>query len=237
MDGCDYRPTLRRVPHRPATVTRSGDPGGSLSFRRSPRPSHPNSVPRPPPSTGSTRFSNERFWISIRLGTSTADERRAKLRRVRATSALDKRRLLRDSRDETARRARTAARPRKIAQRYPTPPAGRIGTHGPHPGRPRMWRGDRSWMATAIDRRPEDTAPSPGCHGPAEPPLATGCRSPSCGYSSSLAPFSSLSSVFRSDSSCPTSPWSSLSFFCCILRWRLVPWPKLPTTTATTLTR
>src|SRR5579871_560850 len=61
-------------------------------------------VSRRPPPVGSVSHSNERRWISIRLGTSRGLFRRAKLRRVRSTEAAGKLRLLRgrERTDESA---------------------------------------------------------------------------------------------------------------------------------------
>src|SRR3954452_20138608 len=132
---------------------------------------------RPPPSV-STNQSNDRFWMSIRLGTSSTFSRRANVRRVRGASTeaktatplgevrANRRRGARPSplpgqsasprgmrAREAAGRGARKARPAKIAQGRSGPPWGRVGAHGPRPARTPYVAERAQWTAAAIGRR------------------------------------------------------------------------------------
>ena len=106
--------------------------------------------------SGSVSQSNERRWMSMRLGTSRALFRRAKVRRVRGASTAGKtatpQGVEKRARRARARVERTAARPSKIAQRLAQPPPGGVRRSRTPPGPPRMWRGRR--LLGGCDYRP-----------------------------------------------------------------------------------
>src|SRR5471030_2411583 len=85
-------------------------------------------VSRRPPVSGMVNHSNERRWMSMRLGTSSGLFRRAKLRRVRGTVTAAKMRLLRGR--ETDGRGRESAVPGNLEERS-CAPLEAANAHGP----------------------------------------------------------------------------------------------------------
>ena len=101
--------------------------------------------------SGSVSHANERRWMSMRLGTSRALFRRAKLRRVRRASTAAKRRLLGGSRDGQRRRRGSATSKDSTGHRCPVQRA--AGAHGPRPGRT-AYVARRSATVGGCDYRP-----------------------------------------------------------------------------------
>src|SRR5580692_4660589 len=111
-------------------------------------------VSRRPPFCGSVSHSNERRWISIRLGTSQDLFRRAKVRRVRRASAAAKEDSFEERDDTTSAQQRKASATRQDSTRQRHPQVGSWRSRTPPLENPRMWRGSRaSKTAAAIGQR------------------------------------------------------------------------------------
>src|ERR1700754_2592470 len=94
-------------------------------------------VSRSPPFSGSVSHAKDVRWMSMRFGTSTGLDRRAKVRRVRVLSTEAKTATPLEGRmcwRRVGRALGQSARRTKLAQRMAAPPEGRVSAHGPHPG-------------------------------------------------------------------------------------------------------
>src|ERR1700733_9754479 len=90
-------------------------------------------VSRRPPFCGSVSHSNERRWISIRLGTSHDLFRRAKVRRVRRASAAAKEDSFEERDDTTSAKQRKASATRQDSTRHRHPQVGSQRSRTPPP--------------------------------------------------------------------------------------------------------
>src|SRR5919199_1063128 len=114
-------------------------------------------VSRRPPLSGSTSHANERFWMSIRFGTSRVLFRRAKLRRVRgASSAAKAAKPPQGGRGRIERGAGRAGGHTGATSQDSTgeggPLEGALGAHGPRPARAPYVAGGGRWGGAAIGR-------------------------------------------------------------------------------------